>query len=152
MSAARYVKIDSAGKPLRATAKDWDAVLDNTTGLIWSRNALPCGRVNWKKAKTEVAKFKLCGKSDWRLPTHEELRGLIEDGLYNPAIDPKFFTFFTLAERWDWCWTGTECAPAGYAWGVYLYGGSSSRGGQADGFRVRAVRAGQALAIGKAAP
>lgn len=32
-----FTKLDSAGKPLVATAKDWDCVKDNVTGMIWER-------------------------------------------------------------------------------------------------------------------
>jgi len=32
-----FVKIGAAGERLEASATEWDAVLDETTGLIWDK-------------------------------------------------------------------------------------------------------------------
>lgn len=84
----------------------------------------------------------------WRAP-HVEEAFLIADRT-NPKcrLDKNFFPD---AERWEYTWTATpdaeleedDDAPSGYAWGVDLSYGYSSRGGQSNRSRVRAVRAGQ---------
>ena len=63
----RFMKHGPAG------SDDWNAVEDRETGLIWARAPLPGKRRNWEAAKKDAAALNLCGWTDWRLPTIEEL-------------------------------------------------------------------------------
>ncbi|MGH8121207.1 MAG: DUF1566 domain-containing protein, partial [Rudaea sp.] len=74
----RFTKIDAAGKPLPATAKNHVAVLDNSTGLLWSANDASAEDLNWKDAKDACKKLKLCGVKGWSLPTAEQLLTLVD--------------------------------------------------------------------------
>ena len=142
MTTPKFIKVSDAGLLLPADAKDWVAVYQPALQLTWSRAALPCGEVDWKRAGEEAAALTLCGWSDWRLGTRLEYAHLIDDDLYDPVIPRAFFD-----KPFGWHWTGTECAPAGYAWCVYLGGGITYRLHQVNELFVRAVRAGQLLAI-----
>lgn len=141
----RFVKLAADGS---STLSDWVAVLDLETQLIWSRDTLPCGEVNWKKAKKACAELNLAGWTDWRLPTRKELLSLVDDTRHSPAIDTAFFNCES-----SWYWTSTPAAysPGVYAWFVGFGNGYSGWDGQDGGGRVRAVRASQYSAIGGAA-
>lgn len=69
---------------------------------------------------TAVSKEKLCGVSDWRLPTRKELLSIVDNGRFNPALDARQFPD-VLA---DYYWTSSPYGDnSRMAWQVYfLYG------------------------------
>lgn len=87
-------------------------ITDKATGLLWQKSG-SWRRINRKKANYyihDLNRNKFAGRSDWRLPTVEELASLIEkdptdrDGLY---IDP----IFEDAANGNWldiCWTADD--------------------------------------------
>ena len=63
-------------------------VLDNLTGLVWTRNASNSG-ITWADAITTCSALALTsygGYSDWRLPSAHELFSLIDFAYKNPAL------------------------------------------------------------------
>lgn len=64
-----------------------NCVTDNLTGLMWPKNASLLGTATWGSSFTLVAQmngtnsgaagYHLCGYTDWRLPTVNELASLI---------------------------------------------------------------------------
>ena len=133
----RFTKVDSKGKSLPATAKKWDAVIDNTTGLMWSAADVG-GSMPHADAEKKVSGLKLAGASDWRLPTVEELFPLADRSRYDPAIDTAYFPTC----KSDWYWTASSWAPspASGAWIVGFRGGDSGGDARGSNARVRAVR------------
>jgi len=114
-------------------------VLDNSTGLIWTRDNVPGGRMNWKDAQEACAKLTLGGFSDWRLPTIKELLTLVDYGRHAPAID----SVFNCESAWYWSSTPLASSPGDCAWYVYFkYGLAFWDSPNGYGF-VRAVRVGQ---------
>ena len=69
-------------------------VKDNLTGLIWLKNANPCGLKSWADAlaycnslASGTAGLTDGSKAgDWRLPNVKELQSLIDFNSYNPAL------------------------------------------------------------------
>lgn len=62
-----------------------DCVIDNLTGLVWTKNAnLPKAVKNWQQALDYVASLNSsglgCGYTDWRLPQVLELESLVHAG------------------------------------------------------------------------
>jgi hypothetical protein len=124
-------------------------ITDTKSGLIWVKNPhtdLPekfKGYLNWKDAVDACKKLNFAGKKDWRLPTVEELRELVNytKGVGNdPAIDVAVFP----DTKRSWYWTSTTCAwPAGSAWCVGFYYGSVSFYGKGSVYYVRPVRVSQ---------
>jgi Protein of unknown function (DUF1566) len=120
---------------------DGGTVLDRTTGLMWSRENVPGGSMNWKAAQDVCKKLQLGGHSDWRLPTVRELLTLVDYEKHDPAIDTDAFKCDSA-----YYWTSTPAASSpGVAWGVFFGGGFAGWGGQGYDFLVRAVRASQSL-------
>lgn len=136
----RFVKINAKGKKVLVSARAWDAVLDETTGLMWAKAEIPkC--LPWKEACAVPATLKTAGFKDWRMPTVEELFPLADRTKYSPAIDTAFFP----GCKKDWYWTSTPeaASPSVYAWVVSF--GFHGANWYIQDFRafVRAVRASQ---------
>lgn len=147
---APEISLDAhAAKPARflrlwPDAQDGEhvAVHDHQTGLEWSAGII--GESSWTDAQKLAAGCTLLGKRDWRLPTVQELLTLVDYERCDPAVDPAFFR-----GPFGWTWSGTPAAGAsGCAWSVSLVDGFSSRDYRSSHDHVRAVRAGQALALG----
>ena len=132
----RFTKISNTGKDLKDTAKKWNAVRDNTTGLIWSARNVGKEQLSHAKADAAAKAVDLCGASDWRLPTVEELFCLADRTRSTPAIDTAFFKCHS-----SWYWSSSAVAGGpDYAWGVDFYYGYSDYGNRYDTAFVRAVR------------
>lgn len=144
MSRVRFTKISADGKKLKSGAKNWAAVLDNTTGLMWDVGEYAA--MNWSDAKAHVKKLRTAGLKGWRLPTVQEFVAILDYSRSNPAIDTKAFPNC----KSDWYWSGTVDVsfPSAYAWFVYLRYGNVYRSNQPNHAYVRAVRAGQFSNIG----
>ena len=128
-----YTKLDASGNSLPASAATWSCVRDNVTGLVWEvktddggihdrdntyrwggKTALGTGYgeyyPDWDTLVDGSNTERLCGYSDWRVPTRTELQGLVHYGRSYPAIDTDY-----LPNR-----------PASYFWSASPSGGSSS--------------------------
>ena len=147
MKPTSLVKIDAKGKPRTLLAKEWVAVLDESTDLIWTRDYVPGGRMNWKAACEAAGKVTLLGRADWQAPERRERVTLIDDTRVNPAIDTRFFP--EAQSVWEWTRTTYVGSPSVCAWIVGSNRGVSSWGGQGDEFFVRAVCPRQVLEIGR---
>lgn len=76
-------------------------ITDNATGLLWQKcsmgqaNDATCsGAVTtaaWAAAMSYCETLTLGGRSDWRLPSATELRGLVDETRYNPVVNSAFF-------------------------------------------------------------
>lgn len=124
----------SCREALRGVIVPSDIVLDQATGLMWSKATIAKGKT-WAEAKEAAAAVRLGGYTDWRLPTRAELLTLVDDTRSKPAIDTARFDCES-----DWYWTSTPLAssPSGYAWLVFFGNGYYNR--QLINGRVRAVR------------
>lgn len=88
---------------------------DNSTKLIWQRNDDGVDRL-WQDAIVYCGSLTLGGKTDWRLPTIEELQTIIDYTAYNPALSTEVFNGAS-----DLYWSGTpsDIDPE-YAWGAFF--------------------------------
>ncbi len=94
-------------------ADPWDCVQDNVTGLIWE------AKTNLNKAQTYTHAAAvayaatqntaaMCGYTDWRLPTPQELAGLVNNaGSVAAGVARIDQTFFPLVQPLFY-WTGTS--------------------------------------------
>jgi len=106
-----------------------NVVIDNDSGLVWTRNANIGGKMDWINAVNYCAALEANGYSDWRLPSIDELSryslatGLVDayPSANNPAL-PLGHPFVNIQAISYW--SGTEWAtdPA-YAWLVVMQDG-----------------------------
>ena len=139
---SRFVNLGPDGRP---TTGKHVAVYDHQTGLTWA--AAPLGGdegLQHEAAMKACSELDLLGHNDWRAATIQELLSIVDYTRCDPAVDTSHFL-----GPYGWTWSSTiAAAPSGYAWNVYLGDGYSSRSRQGGHGRVRAVRAGQSLALG----
>jgi hypothetical protein len=117
---------------------DETVVADRLTGLTWTRDNVPGGRMTYAKAIEACAALDLGGRS-WRAPTPGELLTLVDYDRHGPAINPVF-----RCEAAGY-WTGKPYAasPGDCAWFVNFYDGLSGCYSRGHEFFVRAVCASQ---------
>ncbi|MGD9972820.1 MAG: DUF1566 domain-containing protein [Desulfatirhabdiaceae bacterium] len=83
------------------------------------------------------------GFTDWRIPSREELRSIVDYGRFAPAINTAFFPN-TQKSSDAWYWSSTTGASyTYYAWNVYFYSGGDDSYSKSSSRYVRAVRGGQ---------
>ena len=145
---------------LGSKATDWACTQDNKTGLMWEVKTDDSGLRDMAKKYTnytpdydpnklygaetnadgfvvDVNSQGLCGASDWRLPTKDELLGIVQKGVTNPAIDTTYFP----NTQSSYFWSSSPNADLSYgAWYVYFYGGYSNDDFKDLSFNVRLVR------------
>ena len=66
-------------------------VTDNVTGLMWQQ-VHAVGGYDWESALDYCEDLNLAGHTDWRLPDIKELRSIVDNTRYGPAIDPEYFS------------------------------------------------------------
>jgi hypothetical protein len=113
-------------------------ITDTRTGLTWQK-ASSSGNT-WEQALTYCESLNLGGHTDWRLPTIKELRSLVENRRYYPAIDTSYFPDTHSSLYWS---STTPADHTNNARGVYFETGSDSVDDKTFSYYVRAVRGGQ---------
>jgi len=99
-----------------------DVVLDRATGLMWSRDANLDGRKIWQDAMDYCDSLYLGRKTDWRLPTIEELTSLSKPyPSYYPAL-PEGHPFINVQSSVYWSST-TYANNTAHAWLVFFTDG-----------------------------
>ena len=153
-----------------SAASPHPCVRDNVTGLVWevktadgglrdqnwtytwysahvgtasgTNNCQTAGRCDTEKYTADLNASALCGFSDWRMPSVDELQNLVHYGRSNPSIEPAYFPNTPSA----WFWSASPYAhdPV-YAWDVdFGYGFSNAGAHFRSGYdHVRLVRSGQ---------
>ncbi|KPA09674.1 caspase [Candidatus Magnetomorum sp. HK-1] len=119
-------------------------VSDKSTCLMWQKNA-PGHQMTWKEALVYCKKLTLAGQSDWRLPSVEELRSIVDYSKYKPAIDSQIFPNTMSAFYWS---STSNANYTGYAWGVHFNYGYGNGNAKSSSYYVRAVREGQCGSFG----
>ncbi|GHY06882.1 hypothetical protein VCSRO21_0928 [Vibrio cholerae] len=83
----------------------------------------------------------LCGASDWRLPSVNELLSIVHNGRVAPAIDQSYFPHTPQYGRY---WSSSPYAYfSSFAWSVYFGNGVVYGNNKNGNNHVRLVRAGQ---------
>ncbi|MBI9077219.1 MAG: DUF1566 domain-containing protein [Desulfatibacillum sp.] len=127
-------------------------ILDNLTGLMWTRDANPLEfPLTWDEAQQAVDAMNVenaHGYSDWRLPSRRQLFSLLSHTRINPAL-PQGHPFENVFS--GYCWTSDTCARfPGQAWYAHLGGGRVFTGMKHGSYMVWPVRAGEVTQISAA--
>ena len=95
---------------------DW---IDNRTGLMWTRNGNLAGSGTWFAALDYVAAMNrgkgFCGHNDWRLPSRNELRSLVNRSQVSTAHWLNTQGFSNVQVYYYWSST-TNGVGSGEAW------------------------------------
>ncbi|MBQ0945864.1 DUF1566 domain-containing protein [Ideonella sp. 4Y16] len=120
-----------------------ECVKDNRTGLVWEGKTVTGQRSTdsnihfgtgtnpganlWAKDDyiAEVNRVRLCGFSDWRLPTAEEMRSIIDYGITTAgsSLPPAWFVN---SSHSGLHWTATVDATGNYRWVMDMASGSQA--------------------------
>ena len=119
-------------------------VRDNVTGLVWEGKTASGQRAggNTYNHYTEAVAYvaavnalELCGYTDWRLPSAQELQGIVDYGTeLGPLINVSWFPNTAAVGHWS---QTVEAGDTGRAWQVSFFDGSV---GATPRVSVRAVR------------
>lgn len=135
--------------PRFAVQSDTNVVLDNLTGLMWTRNANLDGKKNWDNAIDYCYGLNHGGYDDWRLPNRQEILTLIDDGFFDPALCNTEGTaqwttdnpFTRVQPTYYWLST-TYVHFSDYAWYVDMINGQMERDDKTETHYVWPVRGG----------
>ena len=83
----------------------------------------------------------LCGASDWRLPSVDELLSIVSNDRFDPAIDTDYFS--NTVASWFWSSSPSAGGSKNRAWSVYFINGNVTNYYKGVASYVRLVRAGQ---------
>jgi len=124
-----FTKLSNGGAELPASAQpgsglnDWACTRDNVTGLVWQIAAV--ANLAWGGAQALArdanAAGGACGFDDWRLPSAEELEGIVDFRKSSPAIDTTYFP--ATASAFHWTAEADPSAPSRRARVVNFAGG-----------------------------
>ena len=117
-------------------------VADSATGLAWqddySDNGGEIKKASWQDALVYCKELSLGGKNDWRLPNIRELKSIVDDTKYNPAIN-SVFTNVTSDGYWS---ATTTASDSSNAWSVTFYNGYDCWNSKTYEDYIRCVRGG----------
>ena len=105
---------------VKGSGSEAACVVDTKNHLMLVK-APPVSKYNWDNANKYVKELKLCGFSDWRLPTKEEQIELQNDvGAY--ATFAWFNTHGFDNIQTDFYWSSDSYVKDNHdAWGIYMY-------------------------------
>ncbi len=94
----KYTKIDASGNPLADTASDWRCIRNNFTGQLWEVKTSSNYQNTYNLSEAEeyagqAADDGLCGSTDWRVPTIQELLTISDKTQSTQALNPDYFPF-----------------------------------------------------------
>lgn len=139
----RYSDLPSLFGPYARTS----CVRDNVTGLVWEGKTAAGERAgsntynHYTQAVSFVASVNaqaLCGYTDWRLPSAQELQGIVDYGVeLGPLINFTWFPNTSPVDHWSQTVASND---AGLAWRVSFFAGSVGVNTRSAAHAVRLVR------------
>ncbi len=113
---------------------DKKIVNDTKSGLMW-QDDLAGSEMNWDKAKKTCKNLTLGNYHDWRLPTINKLRGIVDKNRTNPTLSTVFTSFVS-----DYYWSSSMIHIKDFYWGLDFANGNELNYYKLDESYVRCVR------------
>jgi len=117
-------------------------VADSATGLAWqddySDNGGTIKSATWQDALVYCEELSLGGKNDWRLPNMRELKSIVDDTKYNPAINS---IFINVSSNNYWS-ASTVVSDSSITWIVSFNNGDDGWNSKTNENYIRCVRGG----------
>jgi len=98
------------------TADSGEMIVDSLTGLVWQR--MWVSDQTWQEAVEYCDGLTYGGRDNWRLPSYEELAGLLDFGRQEPAINTTAFAGTPAHEFWT---ASPLVSDKGQAWAVSFW-------------------------------
>lgn len=124
-------------------------VEDAVTGLVWQgcsagQKGADCSKgsavdYTWQNARDYCNDLSWGGRNDWVLPEVKELRSIVYNNVYSPAIDNTVFPNASSRIHWS---SSTYAGNTTEAWYVRFYNGYAARFSKNIERNVRCVRRG----------
>lgn len=138
------VKTDNGGLRDKDWTYSWYNPDPATNGGVagyadYGNNCFNSARCDTHRYVADVNGQGLCGASDWRLASVEELLSIVSNDRINPSIDTAFFP--NTSPMWFWSSSPTVFR-SNYAWDVVFTSGMVYDGYKSDQGSVRLVRGG----------
>ena len=110
-------------------------VSDSRTGLMWQQDS--AGSMAWAEAVAYCSRLSLAGYDDWRLPSLDELKSIVNGDFSDPAIDTTFFPDTKSDHYWS---SAKSDFQSNQAWHLDFARGHAYEGFTLQQYYVRAVR------------
>ncbi len=141
-----------AGTPDSRFTVNGDEVTDAETGLIWQRCSL--GQTGSDCSGSSANTYSWQGAlqaagAPWRLPNVIELRSIVEDKCFSPAINLTIFPNTVSSDYWS---ASPDANSSDNAWNVYFSNGGSHDDAKSYYRHVRLVRDGHGSTVDVIAP
>jgi hypothetical protein len=115
---ANYVKCVRGSQTVQHLINNGNGtVTDTSTGLIWQQFDSN-ENMSWEDSLTYCNSQSIDGNTGWRLPNIRELASLIDDSLFNPAVNNSFFNVH--GSNWS---STTNTSDPSSAWDVWTFKG-----------------------------
>lgn len=124
-------------------------ITDNRTGLMWVKdgNSAGCnngGILSWYEAASFCENLDYAGYTDWRLPSIDELKSIVDKTTSSPTINTTCFPNTKSGGYYWYYWSSTTGLSDGaFACYVDFYDGNVDDSYTANSLYVRPVRGGQ---------
>ena len=114
-------------------------VTDTLTGLMWQKQ-YEQNPMTWEQALTQINSMLLGDYTDWRLPTREELRSIVDYSQTVPSILTSIFPGTVSGNYWT---STSHPYQSGHVWCIHFYNGNDNYQTANNNYYSRAVRGGQ---------
>ena len=114
-------------------------ITDTLTGLMWQDDGQNT-RMTWEDSITQLNDLILADHTDWRMPTREELRSIVD---YSRITPSNYVNDFSI--KWpENYWTSTAHPfQDNHIWCIHFYNGNDNYQSKNNQYFSRAVRGGQ---------
>jgi hypothetical protein len=131
-----YAPLTDTHPPSSSYSLGTNWIFDKVTGLVWQQLDDNSQR-SWNDAWDYCQDLELDGKTDWRLPSIDELMSIVHYGNFAPAINTVVFPGTKSAYYWSMT---TSAFVSERAWMVYFVNGYLFTSSKEDPGYARCVR------------